>query len=184
MGMNREAIRSLLLRFSMASVIVVAGIYAAFVHSTIRSSPEHLISCMELNVRWSAWTCEQVLRYAPFADDHLHDLNRSAGARFPLSIRDARKAEEILALFLSKGVDINAHDERLKGWTALHGAAISHQSKDVALLLKVGAKVNVRDADGRTPLDLARLVQEKRPDNSQIAEIIRLLEAAQFTSKS
>lgn len=81
--------------------------------------------------------------------------------------------------FLTKGVDINAPDERMKKWTALHAAAISGKPGEAALLLKLGARIDVRDADGKTPLDLARLPQEKHPHNSKTAETIRLLEDAQ-----
>ncbi len=184
MGMNRETIRSLLLWLLVASAVSLVVLYTAFVYSSMRAGPAHLISCMEVNVRMSAWTCEQVLRHATFSKEHLAELNRSAGARFPISMGDTRKAEEILALFLDKGVDINAPDERLNGWTALHGAAISREPKEVALLLKYGAKVDVRDTHGRTPLELARLVQTKRQDDSQLAETIRLLETAQNKPRS
>lgn len=183
MGVNRRT-RSLAYWFSIFAVIAVLTFYAAYLYSTARSSPSHLISCMEVNVRWSAWTCEQVLRYASFSKGELIELNRSAGARLPVSIADAQKAEEMLVLFLAKGVDINAPDERLKRWTALHAAAISGEPGETALLLKLGAKIDIRDADGKTPLDLARLAQEKQPDNSRAAETTRLLEKAQFKSGS
>lgn len=178
MGVNRR-IRSLAYWFSIIAVIAALAFYTAYVYSTVRSSPSHLISCMEVNVRWSAWTCEQVLRHASFSKSDVIELNRSAGARLPVSIADARKAEEMLALFLAKGVDINAPDERLKKWTALHAAAISGEPGEAALLLKLGASTEVRDADGKTPLDLARLSHAKQPDISKAAETIRLLEQAQ-----
>lgn len=183
MGVNRRT-RLLAYWFLTIAVIAALAFYAAYLYSTVRSSPSYLISCMEVNVRWSAWTCEQVLRHASFSRGDVIELNRSAGARLPVSIADTQKAEEMLALFLAKGVDINAPDERLKKWTALHAAANSGEPRETALLLKLGARTDVRDADGKTPLDLARLAQEKHPNNSRTAETLRLLEQAQFKSGS
>ncbi len=47
--------------------------------------------------------------------------------------------------------------EERKDWTPLHcGAAIGNEAY-VKLLLEHGARVNIKDAKGRTPLDIARL---------------------------
>ncbi len=41
-------------------------------------------------------------------------------------------------------------------WTALHGAAHSGHKGAVELLIKKGAKVNVKNNEGETPLDVAK----------------------------
>lgn len=47
------------------------------------------------------------------------------------------------------------------------------------LLLEFGARIDTRDAQGKTPLDLARLKQQKFPNRVELAEIVSLLEAAE-----
>jgi hypothetical protein len=97
-------------------------------------------------------------------------------------MEDPRHVEEMFKLFLARGVDINSRDQQTKGWTALHGVSIGDPAEKAAMLLRHGARVDLRDDDGRTPLDLARLAQQKHPTNPHIAETIRLLEEAQRKS--
>ena len=53
---------------------------------------------------------------------------------------------------LSSGISIDEQDE-YHGYTALHYAVILDHSECAALLLRTGAKVNVKDNDRKTPLD-------------------------------
>ncbi len=61
-------------------------------------------------------------------------------------------AVETMALLLEHGADINAATEA--GQTALH-AAIGRGDQLVAFLAKRGARLDVKDSSGRTPLDIA-----------------------------
>ncbi len=93
----------------------------------------------------------------------------------------------MLRLFLSRGIDINARDPYSRGWTALHVVyvvSMGEPSAKVSILLGYDGRIDLRDSDGRTPLDLARLAQQKHPGNSSIAYTIRVLEEAQRKSRS
>jgi ankyrin repeat protein len=63
-------------------------------------------------------------------------------------------AIEAIKLCLDAGVDVNAVDSR--GQTALHGAAFQGFDDVVQFLAKHGAKLDVKDKQGKTPLDSAR----------------------------
>lgn len=182
MGVNNKKLRSWLYWIGLAGVIGIFSVYAAIVRSMINDSPVSLLACMDVDAHWRAWTCEQVLRHASLTEEHVRQLNQEAGIRFPLSMNDPKHAEEMFALFLARGVDINSSDQQTKGWTALHGVAIGESPEKVVILLKHAARVDVRDEDGRTPLDLARIAQQSHPANPHIAETIRLLEEAQKKS--
>jgi ankyrin repeat protein len=63
---------------------------------------------------------------------------------------DLRKAAELL---IAKGVDVNlASDD---GLTAVHIAAQAGLDSVVTLLAQHGAKLDVKDKRGRTPVDMA-----------------------------
>ncbi len=63
------------------------------------------------------------------------------------------EAVESIQLFLNAGVDINAIDRN--GDTALHGAAQKGDDQVVQFLADHGAKLDIQDKKGRTPLDAA-----------------------------
>ena len=60
---------------------------------------------------------------------------------------------ETIKLLLATGLDINAAENT--GRTALHGAALQGFDPVVQFLVENGAKLDVKDRNGRTPLDLA-----------------------------
>jgi ankyrin repeat protein len=60
---------------------------------------------------------------------------------------------ETVKLLLAAGLDINAAEST--GRTALHGAALQGFDPVVQFLVENGAKLDVKDRNGRTPLDLA-----------------------------
>ena len=63
------------------------------------------------------------------------------------------EAIEAIKLCLDAGVDVNAVDSR--GQTALHGAAFQGFDQVVQFLAEHGAKLDVKDRQGKTPLDAA-----------------------------
>jgi hypothetical protein len=162
----------------VAALVVVVGLYAELFRETTHSTPSMLLACMDADYPWTAWTCKQVLLRDSLKPDQVAELNSDAGARLPIQMKNPAEAEEMLTLFLSRGVDINAGAKTFKDRTALHGAAVAGSVGEVALLLKHGARVDLRDADGQTALDLARQIQQQHPGEPNRAEVVRLLEGA------
>ena len=61
--------------------------------------------------------------------------------------------EQVVALLLEAGADVNAHNENDHwGTTPLHAAAHANQAAIAQLLIDHGANVNSQDREGRTPL--------------------------------
>jgi mono/diheme cytochrome c family protein len=91
---------------------------------------------------------------------------------------------EIIKMLLDRGMDINAANEQ--GLTALHGAVQRGQGvgngsgeKIIALLAERGAKLDVKDKKGRTPLELARagqgLILNRVEDSGPAARLLAKL---------
>jgi ankyrin repeat protein len=84
-------------------------------------------------------------------------LMAAAGLNFVVSQTYARSDEEYLEaakLCLEKGNDVNAVDTRT-GLTAMHGATNRGFDAMVKLLAEHGAKLDVKDKQGRTPMTYA-----------------------------
>ncbi|HEX6998040.1 MAG TPA: ankyrin repeat domain-containing protein [Gammaproteobacteria bacterium] len=64
-----------------------------------------------------------------------------------------QQAIDAIALLLEHGLDVNATDAR--GRTALHGAALQGYNEVIEFLAANGARLDVKDNDGFTPLDTA-----------------------------
>lgn len=61
--------------------------------------------------------------------------------------------QQVVALLLEGGADVNAHNENDHwGTTPLHAAAHANQAAIAQLLIDHGADVNVKDREGRTPM--------------------------------
>ncbi|MEW5756759.1 MAG: ankyrin repeat domain-containing protein [Pseudomonadota bacterium] len=164
--------------------IVAAGaisLYGVLVIETRRYDPSLLISCLRVNPPLAAWTCKQVLLHDDFKQEHVEELNRVAGVKFALALEDLETAEKMLLLFLARGVDINAVDEGARNWTALYVMIADNDIARIQILLRHGARLDVRDTGGMTPLDFARRLQEKYPNEPQRAEVVRILEEAAKT---
>ena len=72
-------------------------------------------------------------------------------------------------LLLSKGVDVNeaATSGDVAGWAGIHYAASNGTKELIEFLIKNGADVNAKTADGKTPLSLAG------SSNAEITEILK-----------
>lgn len=161
----------------IGALVLVGGLYASLVYALIEDEPAQLLACMRSEEPWQAWTCEQVLRRVALTPENVAELNQQGGALYPALMEDPGKAEEMLELFLASGVDIDAGHKLARGRTALHSAASDADIGRIRLLLEHGASPDVRDQDGRTPLDVARLMSAKFPAESKRAEVVRYLEA-------
>lgn len=171
------AIRKLIVPFAALVTVTLAVMYGSIVHSMTKQSPSLLLACVETEANWRAWTCEQVLRHVALSEEQIGELNLQAGARLPAGLAQPEMAERMLTVFLANGVDINARDLDTRGWTALHGFVAERAPDKVALLLKHGASIQVADAAGMTPIDLAQRLSRDYPGDANIAAIISLLGA-------
>lgn len=57
--------------------------------------------------------------------------------------------EDLLDLFISKGVDINAKDD--SGISSLHATCLLNKNQFIPILMRKGANINAKDSDGLTP---------------------------------
>ena len=83
-------------------------------------------------------------------------LMAAAGVNWVVAQTYSRSEEEYLEaakLCLDKGADVNAVNKQ--GFTAMHGAANRGFDKMVQLLADHGAKLDVKDSQGRTPMTYA-----------------------------
>jgi len=87
--------------------------------------------------------------------DHTTAMILAAGLSWTMGITNVAEKDslEAIKICIEQGVDVNAAND--KGATALHGAATSGRNDVVAFLVEKGAKLDAKDKDGRTPLDIA-----------------------------
>jgi hypothetical protein len=156
-------------------------LYAELIREMSTYDPFFLVPCVDQEAAWRAWTCKQVLRYGSLRPDQVAQLNRQGGALFPVLMKEPAAAEEMLTLFVERGVDINAGDRwfTAKGRTALQSMALDGKPDRIDMLLRHGARVDVRDAAGLTALDLARHMKTKFPNEPSRAKVVQLLERTQ-----
>jgi uncharacterized protein len=97
------------------------------------------------------------------------------GGNFPPEDRSL----EAVKLCLELGADVNAAN--MNGLTALHGAAARGADRIAQLLVEKGAKLDIKDKKGRTPLDVALGKDAvKNPGYPSTAALLRkLMETAQ-----
>jgi ankyrin repeat protein len=93
-------------------------------------------------------------------DDHSTPLMVASGLGVPLvatedDVQGAAKGDpiEAIKLFLAAGADVNATNDL--GFTAIHYAAQTGRTRIIELLAANGAKLDVKNKAGKTPLDLA-----------------------------
>ncbi len=158
--------------------VAVIGLYGEYVREKLLLSPSLLLACADVEREPGAWTCRQILLRRTFTTEEIAQLNRDGGALFPVLAENPALAEEMLALFIERGVDVNAGEEKVRHWTALHAMAIEGDLARVQLLLRHGARADLQDSNGMTALDFARKKLEELPSDPGRKEIVRLLEEA------
>lgn len=158
----------------------IAGLYGYWVWALADRGPIMLIACLESDPGFVAWHCRCLLQHVPLQADHVRELNLAAGVRFAVAIKDPALASYVAASFIRQGVDINAPDVHYgpKGFTALHGAAVGAELEEARVLLELGARSDVQDAEGRTPLDIARAAARRHPNEVRRSDMVALLERA------
>jgi hypothetical protein len=158
---------------SLCLLVAARGVYALF-HTPLST----LIVCADGEGVGGPlqWACRQGIYAVRVNATDVAELNRSAGARLAVQMNDKAEAEKLLRFFVARGVDINSADTVYthSGLTALHAAVLTNAPAEVRLLIATGAKTDVRDKQGRTPMVLAKFLQERRPAEDH-TEIIQAL---------
>ena len=164
-----------------AAVLIVAA--AAYATNHLRTTHVlYLQSCAETPAfPGSDWMCRQALyRFHP-TDDEVAEMNQKLGATWAIDMKDEAQARRLLQHYVAAGLDVNATDREhpQAAWTALHVAVTGADARGVRLLLEAGADPGIKDAKGRTPLDLAKEQAQRFPkEAAQYQEIEKLLEPA------
>jgi ankyrin repeat protein/beta-lactamase regulating signal transducer with metallopeptidase domain len=143
-------------------------------------------NALTLEVLWSSLTSERKLGVLKLLLDHGADPNAKDDSDWSL-LHYACGDVDLAKLLLDKGANPNAVESE-RGFTCLHIMADKGNKAVVQLLLSRGAKVNVRDDYGRTPLSYAEdlgdndmegrprstpLTAEARAAKKEVAELLR-----------
>jgi ankyrin repeat protein len=80
-------------------------------------------------------------------------LGRKYGADLHVSPDEEKSAMQAMTLLLNRGADLNAANDA--GQTALHAAAMVGANGVVRFLVDGGARLDAKNAQGRTPRDEA-----------------------------
>jgi hypothetical protein len=156
---------------------------AWFVRSAYTTELSLLMGCADDSSQPALrWVCKKNIYLLRVTPDEVRELNTVAGAYFAVQMKDKTEAKKMLGFFQSRGVDINSKDTKLTkaGLTALHHAVYANEPQQVELLLAHGAKTDVRDDKNQTPLELARSLQDRHPQENR-AEVIKRLEESGLT---
>jgi hypothetical protein len=139
------------------------------------------LDCVNGDWLYSSWACEKAIRLRVGKDEadalNRADKNDIGGPNTVLyqaaALRDRTRANEMLAFLLAQGVNLDHADVRT-GQTALHAAVVDNDPQAVKLLLKHGARTNIRDVRQHTPLELAQQLQQVQPaqDRSRIIQLL------------
>jgi ankyrin repeat protein len=159
-----------------ALLLVVGGVVLYYINSLQSQSPSLLAACMQVERAPMAWACEQAFNRKSITAAEISQLNSESGVVGVLGFDDPAKARPVVEKLIRSGMDINAVHPTL-GNTALHTLVSSRQIEDIRLLLGYGARLDVRDKNGRTPLEYAQELQRQFPQKDY-GPIIALLGAS------
>ncbi|WP_227814805.1 ankyrin repeat domain-containing protein [Nitrogeniibacter aestuarii] len=164
------------LAWGLGLILVAAlGVGFLLVRATRQHDPAYLMSCMEVEKPLMAWVCEQVFYRDEFNKEDIAELNQSAGARLVTVLTGPERADHALDRLIAAGLEIDARDTRLNHMTALHAAAIEGNIEQIKRLLAHGADRSIKDDTGRTPVDYARELSTKNPNEPHRLAVIELL---------
>ena len=150
------------------------GVYGYFVTTTLVSF-ELLLMCSQGKENLiPKYACQNYLFNFGGSPSEIQAINRGIGVMWAVTAEDIHDKTQLLQYLIKKGVDINALDER-SGVAALHAVVIENDLDAVELLLKNGARLDVKDKNtGKTPLDFA-LERRGKPDQPDRTLIINRL---------
>jgi hypothetical protein len=164
----------------VALILLLAGGTVWAIVEMRRADHFTLVVLSRSTIQPAAWIFEQGLFHLHPTPEEIQQFNREAGAVALITEAQEPQAHRLLAHYIAAGLDINRPDLRSPLLvTALHYVTQYDKAWYVRVLLEHGARADVRDAKGETPLDRARKYQRQFPDDPEAAEKVRLLEAAE-----
>ncbi len=164
------------------ALLITVGLFAAAASDIRKQTPVDLIYCADDPTPIYRWTCEQFVKHRDLTPAEIAQLNNDAAAVVVTDVRDKELADAIMKRWLEQGVQINAHDQRMKTLpTPLHTAAADGDVKGVELLLHNGADPTIKNAMGLTPLEYVKRSNVGFPDERK-KQVIALLERVQAGS--
>ncbi len=103
-------------------------------------------------------------------------LHQGIGASFVTQgASSIEEREQIMRFLIDKGLRID-HPDMHQG-TPLHAAVIANAANEVGLLLRAGARTDIRDRRfGLTPLELARKLEQEGAAGADRQAVISLLQ--------
>lgn len=139
-----------------------------------------MLALAQGTIQPAAWVFEQGFYRLHPTPEEVQDCNRRAAAEWLLAQAPEPQARRLLAHYIAAGLDINRPNLESPLLTiALHSVTQYDHAWYTRVLLDFGARADVRDAKGQTPLDWARRWQSRFPDDPEGVEKVRLLEAAE-----
>jgi hypothetical protein len=174
------AIAAAFYAFSIYTNIVDTGLRDHGAFTTHRLS--RLIDCATGRSYGVEVLCKHVLVHGKFENEEINLLNNDGEFGSIFALRDPELVKNSLSNLVSQGLNINAikkdyNNDPVRGWTALHVAAFGGNDymSEVEILLENGADPNIKDAKGRTPLDLAKIALSNYPNNERVKHGFTLL---------
>jgi hypothetical protein len=156
---------------------VCIGLAGWTVYFAFGSDLTTLLRCADAASRpaWR-WACTRNVYLLRLTRSEVETLNSTAGAYLAAQLKDRDQADKMLAYFVSRGVNVDSLDAKghEPGLSALHKAVLANQPQAVALLIAHGAKSTVLSNGNQMPLELARDLQQQRPQEDR-GEVIKVL---------
>ena len=101
--------------------------------------------------------CALLVKYG--ADINIADTEGNTYLHWYLSL-SLKNFDAALSVLRKYNIDLDR--KNAGGKTALHIAALQGDMKNIRLLMKVGADPNIKDADGRTPLEILKTLHPEK----------------------
>lgn len=164
-------------------VLIGATVFGLMVYDMSRMEMAHLIMCStgQGGIRIPSGFCEYYMKqYRGDAKD-MEEL--AIGGLDPILNIESKKKYEIAKFFVAKGLDVNGinHYGDPRHVTPLHASVLYNDVERAKFLLDHGADPNIkiqsRSYRDMTALDLAKALQQERPEEDR-RELIHLLSTA------
>lgn len=171
-------VRAIAAAFVGIAALAYAGLSA---YAIARQDIHELLICADqggLKIPFSRALCQQYLFAFRGTTEDIAMLHQGVGASFVLQGRSPlAERERILGFLVGKGLDINHID--MHKLRPLHAAVLANSPGEVALLLRHGARPDLKDErHGQTPLELALALERDERRQAGREDLITALRNA------